>query len=130
MQFSFDLVKQTVSAFKGLMKRVLKAIKFKDISFTLPIHKEDAFETRQAYGKATTAFYTLSSFLQMYVNISFKSPIFVADFADKYGQSVYFYGQITASPVLLLAAALYGFKRYKTILENNKKADIAKEKEN
>ena len=31
---------------------------------------------------------------------------------------------------LLLAAALYGFKRYKTILENNKKADIAKEKEN
>ena len=96
----------------------------------MPIHKEDAFETRQAYGKATTAFYTLSAFLQMYVNISFKSPIFVADFADKYGQSVYFYGQITASPVLLLAAALYGFKRYKTILENNKKADIAKEKEN
>ena len=130
LQLSFDLVKQTVSAFKGLMKRVLKAIKFKDISFTLPIQKEDTFETRQAYGKATTAFYTLSSFLQMYVNISFKSPIFVADFADKYGQSVYFYGQITASPVLLLAAALYGFKRYKTILENNKKADIAKEKEN
>ena len=130
LQLSFDLVKQTVSAFKGVMKRVLKAIKFKDISFTLPIHKEDAFETRQAYGKATTAFYTLSSFLRMYVNISFKSPIFVADFADKYRQSVYFYGQITASPVLLLAAALYGFKRYKTILENNKKADIAKEKEN
>mgnify|MGYP004667724517 FL=1 len=130
LQLSFDLVKQTVSAFKGVMKRVLKAIKFKDISFTLPIHKEDAFETRQAYGKATTAFYTLSSFLQMYVNISFKNPIFVADFGDKYRQSVYFYGQITASPLLLLAAALYGFKRYKTILENNKKADIAKEKEN
>ena len=34
LQFSFDLVKQTVSAFKGLMKRVLKAIKFKDISFS------------------------------------------------------------------------------------------------
>lgn len=47
LQFSFDLVKQTVSAFKGMMKRVLKAIKFKDISFTLPIHKEDAFETRR-----------------------------------------------------------------------------------
>lgn len=130
LRLSFDLVKQTVSAFKGLMKRVLKAIKFKDISFTLPIHKEDAFETQKAYGKATTAFYALSSFLQMYVNIGFKSPIFVADFGDKYRQSIYFYGQITASPALLLAAAVYGFKRYKSILKNNTKADTAKEKEN
>lgn len=130
IQLSFDLVKQVVSAAKGIMVRVLKAIKFRDVSFTVPIHNSDVYKTQQQYGMVTNAFYSLSIFLQKHMQITFKSPIFVADFAGTYADSVYFYCQITASPVLLLAAAWFAYNQYTTIMENNKKAADATEKEN
>ena len=125
IQFSFDLVKQVVSAAKGIMARIFKAIKFRDLSFTLPIHSNDALKTQQTYGIVTNSFYTLSVFLQKHLQITFKSPIFVADFADRYKDSVYFYCQITASPVLLLAAGWFAFNQYKIITQTNKKAENA-----
>ena len=125
IQFSFDLVKQVVTAAKGIMARIFKAIKFRDLSFTVPIHGNDALKTQQAYGIITNSFYTLSVFLQKHLQITFKSPIFVADFADRYKDSVYFYCQITASPVLLLVAGWFAFNQYNLIVENNKKAENA-----
>ncbi len=125
IQFSFDLVKQVVSAAKGIMARIFKAIKFRDLSFTLPIHSNDALKTQQTYGIVTNSFYTLSVFLQKHLQITFKSPIFVADFADRYKDSVYFYCRITASPVLLLAAGWFAFNQYKIITQTNKKAENA-----
>ncbi|MBR4036173.1 MAG: hypothetical protein IKJ05_05525 [Oscillospiraceae bacterium] len=130
IQFSFDLVKQVVSAAKGIMARIFKAIKFRDISFTVPVHGSDALKTQQTYGIVTNSFYSLSVFLQKHLQITFKSPIFVADFADRYKDSVYFYCQITASPVLLLTAAWFAYEQYKSITENNKKAPDATLKEN
>ena len=67
--------------------------------------------------------------LQKHLQITFKSPLFVADFADRYKDSIYFYCQITASPVLLLAAAWFAYGQYNSIMENNKKAPDATEKE-
>lgn len=130
IQFSFDLVKQVVSAAKGIMAKVFKAIKFRDLSFTVPIHNSDVLKTQQNYGLITNSFYSLSVFLQKHLQITFKSPIFIADFANQYKDSVYFYCQITASPVLLLAAAWFAYTQYNLIIENNKKAPAATTKEN
>lgn len=130
IQLSFDLVKQVISAAKGIMAKIFKAIKFRDLSFTVPIHGGDAFKTQQTYGVVTNSFYSLSVFLQKHLQITFKSPVFVADFADRYKDSVYFYCQITASPALLLAAGWFAYNQYKFIIENNKKASDATIKEN
>ena len=130
IQLSMNLVKQIVESVKGIMARIFKAIKFRDVSFTVPIHHSDVMKTQQIYGAVTNSFYSLAIFLQKHLQITFKSPLFVADFADSYKDSVYFYCQITASPILLLAAGWYGYKQYNIIMENNKKAPDATRKEN
>lgn len=129
IQFSLDLVKQVVAAAKGIMAKIFKAIKFRDVSFTVPIHSADAMKTQQTYGLVTNSFYTLAVFLQKHLQITFKSPIFVADFADSYKDSIYFYCQITASPVLLLAAGWFAYGQYNQIMENNKKSPATPEGE-
>ncbi len=123
IRFSFDLVKQIVSSAKGIMKKVFRAIKFRDVSFTVPIHGKDIHTTQKMYGAVTNAFYSLSIFLQKYIQVYFKSPVFVADFAGNYSDAVYFYSKITASPVLLLVAAYYAYTQYTLIINNYKKAD-------
>ena len=130
LQLSFQLVKDVVASAKGIVKRIFKAIKFRDVSFTLPIHAGDVHKTQKMYGAVTNSFYTLSVFLQKHLQITFKSPIFVADFADCYKDSVYFYTQITASPILLLAAGWFAYNQYNNIMENNKKVETTTEKEN
>ena len=130
IQLSMNLVKLIVESVKGVMARIFKAIKFRDVSFTVPIHHSDVMKTQQIYGVVTNSFYSLAIFLQKHLQITFKSPLFVADFADRYKDSVYFYCQITASPILLLAAGWYGYKQYNIIMENNKKAPDATRKEN
>lgn len=127
IQLSFQLIEQILSAAKGIIKKVLKAIKFSDISFTLPLHSKDAFETQKLYGNVTTAFYTFNTYRQRYVQLYYKRPIFVADFADQHKDSTYFYMQITASPLLLVFAGVFAFKQYKFIIKNNNKtADATK----
>ena len=130
IQLSFQLVKDVVASAKGIVKRIFKAIKFRDVSFTLPIYAGDVHKTQKMYGAVTNSFYTLSVFLQKHLQITFKSPIFVADFADCYKDSVYFYTQITASPILLLAAGWFAYNQYNVIMENNKKVETTTEKEN
>ncbi len=121
LQLSFNLVQQIISAAKGIMQRVFRAIKFRDVSFTLPIHMDSPERTQQAYGMVTNSFYTLAMFLQKHLQINFKSPIFVADFAGTYGDAVYFYTQVTASPILLLAAGYFAYTQYKEIITTNQK---------
>lgn len=129
IQLSMQLVKDVVSAAKGIMAKILSSIKFCDVSFTLPIHNNDVYKTQKMYGLVTNSFYSLAVFLQKHMQITFKSPIFVADFAGTYKDSTYFYTQITASPVLLLLAAWYAYTQYNEITTNHKKASDAAEKE-
>ncbi|MBR5521745.1 MAG: hypothetical protein IKU54_07085 [Oscillospiraceae bacterium] len=129
IQFSMDLVKQVVSSAKGIMRRVFRAIKFRDVSFTVPVNGTDIHSTQKLYGAVTNAFYALSVFLQKHMQIYFKSPVFVADFAGRYSDAIYFYSKITASPVLLLVAVYYAYTQYVLITNNYKKADNAPQKE-
>ncbi len=124
IRFSFELVKQIISSAKGIMKKVFRAVKFRDVSFTVPLHGKDVHSTQKMYGAVTNAFYSLSVFLQKHIQIYFKSPVFVADFAGNYSDAVYFYSKITASPVLLLVAAYYAYTQYTLITNNYKKADV------
>ena len=120
IDFSFGLIKQVVSSAKGIMKRILKAIKFRDVSFTIPIYDEDVLTTQRKYAAVTSSFYTLSIFLQKHLQLYYKSPVFVADFANQHADSLYFYCKISASPILLIVAAFYAYKQYKIIIKNNK----------
>ena len=115
-----DLVKTVLSAVKGVGKILLKGIAIKDVSFTLPIAGKDAYATQKQYAEITTAFYGFSVFLQKYVKFSCKSPIFIADFANLYKDSTYFYCKIQASPSIMLSAGWYLFKIYKNLDKENK----------
>ena len=115
-----ELVKTVLSAVKGVGRILLKGIAVKDVSFTLPITGKDAYATQKQYAEITTAFYGFSVFLQKYVKFSCKSPIFIADFANLYKDSTYFYCKIQASPSIMLSAGWYLFKIYKNLDKENK----------
>lgn len=129
IEFSSDVIKQILYAANGTVKRILKSLKFRDVSFTLPICGDDAYQIQQAYGKITAIFYTLNTVLQQFLQITYKSPVFVADFSGKHKDSTYFYCKITAVPVLLLAAGIYAFKNFRIILNSSKRKPTADIKE-
>ena len=114
-----ELVKTVLSAVKGVGRILLKGISVKDVSFTLPITAGNAYATQKQYAEITTAFYGFSVFLQKYVKFSCKSPIFIADFANLYADSTYFYCKIQASPSIMLSAGWYLFKIYKNLDKEN-----------
>ena len=115
-QFSFRLARDILSAAKGVMKRVLKAIKFSHVSFTVPVYGGRPEETQKKYAGITSAFYTFNIFLQQIVQVYYEKPIFIADFANLHTNSLYFYCKISASPVMLLAAAVFAFRQYRKIM--------------
>ena len=116
-----ELVKTVLSAVKGVGRILLKGIAIKDVAFTVPISGKNAYDTQKLYGKVTSAFYTFSIFLQKYVRLNIKKPIFVADFADMYSHSTYFYCKIVASPSIILSSGWYLFKIYKNLDKQNNK---------
>ena len=127
MPKGFELVKEVLSAVKGVMAILLKGISIKDVSFTVPISAKDAHETQKQYGIVTSAFYSLNVFLQKYVKIFYKKPMFVADFANLYKDSTYFYCKIQASPSIILLVGWYLFKTYRRLTKN--KPEIKPDKE-
>lgn len=115
----FELVKTVLCVTKGIFRILLRGIKFKDICFTVPLKSEDAYETQQLYGRVTGAFYAFNAFLQRYVKISYKNPVFLADFANIYENSVYFYCKIQASPSIIIVVGWYLFKTYRKLTKIN-----------
>ena len=115
-----ELVKTVLSAVKGVGRILLRGIAVKDVSLTAPLCASTAYETQKLYGNVTSAFYTFSIFLQKYVRLSIKSPVFIADFADMYSHSTYFYCKIVASPSIILSAGWYLFKTYKNLEKQHK----------
>ncbi len=129
LEFSFDLIKQVITSAKGIVKKIFAALKFRDVSFTLPVYMGDILTTQQTHGMVSNSFYALSVFLQSNIDITFKSPIIIADFADSYSDALYFYTKITASPILMLAGVYYAYTQYELITENYKKTATADKKE-
>ena len=127
MPKGFELVKEVLSAVKGVMAILLKGVSIKDVSFTVPVSAKDAHETQKQYGIVTSAFYSLNVFLQKYVKIFYKKPMFVADFANLYKDSTYFYCKIQASPSIILLVGWYLFKTYRRLTKN--KPEIKPDKE-
>lgn len=127
MPKGFELVKEVISTVKGVMAILLKGICIKDVSFTVAISAKDAHETQKQYGVVTGAFYSLNVFLQKYVKIFYKKPIFVADFANLYKDSTYFYCKIQASPSIILMVGWYLFKTYRRLTKNKPENKTDKE---
>ena len=127
MPKGFELVKEVLSAVKGVMAILLKGVSIKDVSFTVPVSAKDAHETQKQYGIVTSAFYSLNVFLQKYVKIFYKNPVFVADFANLYKDSTYFYCKIQASPSIILVVGWYLFKTYRRLTKNKPETKPEKE---
>ena len=113
-----ELVKEVLGAVKCVTAILLKGISIKDAAFTLPVYAGDAYETQKQYGLVTNAFYSFNIFLQKYVKIFWKSPVFIADFANLYSDSLYFYCKIQASPSIILVAGWYLLKTYRRLTKN------------
>ena len=114
-----ELVKTVLSAVKGAGRILLRGIAIKDVSFTVPVSGGDAHAVQKNYAKITTAFYTFSIFLQKYVRLQIKNPVFIADFAQLYSGSTYFYCKIQASPGIILPAGWQLFKIYRNLDKQN-----------
>lgn len=125
---TFDLVKQAVEAAAGTVKRIFRGIMFRDVSFTVPVYGGEPFDTQRKYARVTSAFYSFNVFLQHYVRIYYGNPLFIADFAGDHRRSLYFYCKITASPLRLLVAAIFAFKKFRK-LQAKAYRPIAREKE-
>lgn len=110
-----ELVRTVLSAVKGVFRILLKGISIKDVSFNLPVTGGDAYAVQQKYGKITSAFYSFSIFLQKYVKFTCKSPVFIADFANLYADSTYFYCKVQASPCIILSVGWHLFKIYRSL---------------
>ncbi|MBQ7816335.1 MAG: hypothetical protein IJ339_03110 [Oscillospiraceae bacterium] len=121
MPKGFELVKEVLATVKGVMAILLKGIYIKDVSFTLPVNGKTAEDTQKQYALVTNSFYSLNIFLQKYVKIFYKKPIFVADFANLYKDSTYFYCKIQASPSIILVVGWYLFKTYRRLTKNKPK---------
>ena len=113
-----ELVKEVLGAVKCVTAILLKGISIKDAAFTLPVYAGDAYETQKQYGLVTNAFYSFNIFLQKYVKIFWKSPVFIADFANLYSDSLYFYCKIQASPSIILIAGWHLLKTYRRLTKN------------
>ncbi len=127
MPSGLELVKEVLAAVKGVAAILLKGIYIKDVSFTVPIYSIDAYETQKQYGIITNSFYTFNIFLQKYVNIFYKKPVFIADFANLYSESTYFYCKVQASPIIILSAGWFLVKTYLRITKNKKDNKFDKE---
>lgn len=121
-----ELAKTVLSAVKGVFHILLNGIRIKDVSFNMPINGKDAYDVQNKYGKITSAFYSFNIFLQKYVKIFYKSPVFIADFNNLYKDSVYFYCKIQASPSIILAVGWHLIKIYLSLDKNNSKEKIDK----
>lgn len=121
-----ELAKTVLSAVKGVGRILLKGISIKDVSFTVPVTGKDAYDVQKKYGNITSLFYTFSIFMQKYVKLYYKKPIFVADFANLYTNSTYFYCKIQASPCIILSAGWYLLGIYRKLDKQNK--TLSKEK--
>ena len=113
-----ELVKEVLSTVKGVMAILLRGLYIKDVSFTLPVKGKDAYDTQKQYGIITNTFYSFNIFLQKYVKIFYKKPVFVADFANLYDDSIYFYCKIQASPSIILMIGWYLFRTYRRLTKN------------
>ena len=113
-----ELVKEVLSAVKGVTAILLRGVKIKDAAFTLPVYSGNAYQTQKQYGAVTNAFYSFNIFLQKYVKIYWKSPVFIADFANLYADSIYFYCKIQASPCIIVMIGWYLLKTYRRLTKN------------
>lgn len=123
-----ELVKTVLSAVKGVFRILLKGIRIKDVSFNMPVSGKDAYDVQQKYGKITSAFYSFNVFLQKYVKVFYKCPKFIADFNNLYGESLYFYCKIQASPSIIIAVGWHLLKIYLELTKKNKKDTTDKTK--
>ncbi len=114
------IVKQVLETVKGAFKILFNGITVKGVSFIMPITSDDAHDLQKKYAAMTTSFYAVNIILQKYVKIFYKSPIFVADFANLYEDKTYFYCKIQACPSIIITLGWYLFKQYKQIMANNK----------
>lgn len=101
---------------KGFVLRMLNAVSIKDVSFTVPIEEADPYQTQKKYSVITTSFYGINVILQKYIKISYKNPMFVADFAGLHRDSSYFYCKIQANLCIILTAGLYLFNQYRKLI--------------
>lgn len=115
-----SIIKDVFATVKGALKILFNGIKIKDVSFIVPVCADDAHDVQKKYAAFTTAFYSLNIFLQKYIKIYYKSPIFIADFANIYEDKDYFYCKIQASPSIIIILGWYLFKQYNQIMSTNK----------
>ncbi len=129
IEISFGLIKQVIASFGRVMKRVLRSFVVRDLSFTIPVYDPERWRLTEKYGRITGAFYRLNPLLQQTFRLYYGSPVFIADFGNKYSGSLYFYTEITASPALLLGRGVYAAKAASKIIKENKKASGLKKGE-
>ena len=121
IRFSFDLIGQVLETVSEGMRRVLRGIKLRNVTFTLPVSGKDSRSVRKMHGVVSSAFYNLNTVISQIFDIEYGSPKIIADFTGAYSDSLYFFCRIVATPIRILTGAVYLFFKGKKILKENRK---------
>ena len=111
MKMSFDKIVSLVSVAKSAAAIALKGIWIRNIELTVPVHCDDAAQTAIAYGKMQAYLAGAIATLENAVHLYFRKVKFIPDFQDEYGDAQSFYCKVVASPVIMVVAGIYVFKR-------------------
>lgn len=102
-----------VSTIGWAMRLILRLVHVRDIRLIWPVHCEDAAETALAYGQTQAYFGGALAAFQNVVNLRVKQWDVIPDFAGEYKYRRYFYCKITATPLIMIIAAVYAFAHLK-----------------
>lgn len=94
----------------GVMHRLLRALKIRNICVLIPLEGEDAADTALFYGKFSAWFYGGIALLQNFLDMKFESIELIPDFGgdNKYRRS--FSCKIGTCPLIILGIAIYAFR--------------------
>ncbi len=121
IRFSFDLIGRVLETVSEGMRRVLRGIKLRNVTFTLPVSGKDSRSVRKMHGIVSSAFYNLNTVISQIFDIEYGSPKIIADFTGAYSDSIYFFCRIVATPIKILMGGAYLFFKGKKILKENRK---------
>lgn len=83
IKIGLEDISDIVYAATGLIKRILKSLKFKDIVIVLPIYDEDPSKCAVKYGKVNAFLYAVTARLENTLRLYFKRVDIYPDFENK-----------------------------------------------
>lgn len=107
-----ELIKRLASSGSVAVRFILRNLYVRGVELVLPVHAEDAGDTAIETGKMQALVGGARAVLQNAMHIQYKRLVILPDFTGMMQQELTFACKVLASPVIMIAAAIVGLRRY------------------